>query len=108
MRAFLASLFSRPTKVEPFGNTHCRVEGLNYRTLSRCLAHLPGVSFPRKPRYFWMGSGTYAEFLFKDHAFVIEADPWDGALWICSKDKQGHAEEIQEIREHVEKHALSA
>lgn len=108
IQARLASLFSPPTKVEVLGDAQCRVDGLNYRQLSRCLARLPGLRFPRKPRYFWLGSGTYAEFVFRSHAFVIEADLWDGALWICSKDKQGHAEEIQEIREHLEKHARSA
>lgn len=107
MRAFLTSLFNSLAKVEAHGDASCRVEGLDYRPLCRCLACLPGVSFTRKPRYFWTGSGIYAEFVFKEHAFVIEADPWDHALWICSKEDQGCAEQIQEIREHVEKHVRS-
>lgn len=94
-------------KVEMQSDACCRVEGLQHRPLHRCLAQLPGTSFDRKPRCFWTGSGVYAEFGFKGHVFVIEGDPWDDSLWICSKDELGHAEEMQEIREHLEKHARS-
>ncbi|WP_449068499.1 hypothetical protein [Prosthecobacter sp.] len=108
LRRFLASLFRSSPKVEVHGGTSCSVEGLEYRSLYRCLGRLPGVTFARKPRYFWTGSGVYAEFVFRGHAFLIESDSFDGALWICSKDELAHADEIRDIGEHIETFACGA
>lgn len=101
---FLASLFNPPLKVEVEGICW-RVEGIDYRSLHRRLAQMPGVTFDRKPRYFWSGGGVCAEFVFKGHAFLIESDPFDSALWISPKDELAHPAEMEEIREHLERPA---
>ena len=105
MIAFLKSLLqlSSPWELQVYGNTHCKVYGIKHRPLYRCLAGLPGVVLPRKPHYLWTGAGVYAEFVLGGNTFQIEGDPWDEGLWIVPKDAVEHAEEMQAIRDHLER-----
>jgi hypothetical protein len=96
-------LCSSPIKVQVYGDTNCQVYGIEYRPLYNCLSRLPGVIFPRKPNYFWTGSGVYTEFVLRGHEFQIEGDPFDDALWISPKDERAHPQEIEEIRKHIER-----
>ncbi len=99
---FLLQLVTTPFEIQAFGNTHCKVYGLECRPLYQSLSQLPDVILPRKPHYLWTGSGVYAEFVFGGHTFQIEGDPWDEGLWIAPKDEVEHAEEMRAIREHLE------
>jgi threonine dehydrogenase-like Zn-dependent dehydrogenase len=96
-------LFPILVKVEETNGANCRVTGLNYRSLHAALSQLPGAVFPTKPSFFWFGAGVYAEFTLQGSTFQIEADPFEDALWISTKDKLDHPEEIRTIREHLEK-----
>jgi hypothetical protein len=99
----LLQFFSSPLEIQVFGSTHCKVYGLEYRTLYQCLSQLPCVVLPRKPHYLWSGEGIYAEFILNGHTFQIEGDSWDGGLWIATKDELEHADEMRAIRKHVER-----
>ena len=105
MIRWLRSLFTPSVEIGG-GNTRCRVEGVEYRRLYQVISLMPGVALPREPRYFWTGSGVYAEFVWKGHTFQIEGDLWDASLWIIPKDGQSHPDEIREILEHLERHVL--
>ncbi|MGB7746918.1 MAG: hypothetical protein WBN75_06485 [Verrucomicrobiia bacterium] len=59
-----------------------RTSGISYRGLCRYISELPGVKLTHKRRLFWRGGDVRAEFTFRGHAFQIEADAWDGALWV--------------------------
>ncbi|HBJ83389.1 MAG TPA: hypothetical protein DDZ88_05845 [Verrucomicrobiales bacterium] len=63
---------------------------------------LHGVVFTQKPGFFWFEHGLCAEFVFGEKMFQIEADPWDGALWISSKHNLAHPKELAAIRHHLE------
>lgn len=103
MLSLLKRLFTWPMKIDAQGGTQCQLYGFEYRPLCKCLGQLPGVVFPRKPPFFWTGSGVYAEFVLRGHTFQIEGDPFDDALWISPKDKLAHPEEVRDIHEHLER-----
>jgi hypothetical protein len=103
MLSKLKRWFAPAMSVEVHGDTNCQVYGINYHRLYDCLSRLPGAVFPRKPRYFWTGSGVYAEFVLSGHTFQIESDCFDDALWISPVDELPHPDESRDIRQHIEK-----
>ena len=58
-------------------------------------------SFPSQ-NFFWSAAYVGAEFTFKCHTFTINTDEWDGALWIITKDRLRHPDEMQFLRDAVE------
>lgn len=84
-----------------------RMSGITYRGLCRYISELPDVQLTHRRRFFWSGGDFRAEFTFRGHDFQIEADAWDGALWIMTKDSESHVAEMQELREHIERRCLS-
>jgi len=62
-----------------------RIPSIGFTALCRALETLPGVEFTQRRRFFRSGEDVGAEFTFRDHAFVIETDGWDGALWIMKE-----------------------
>jgi hypothetical protein len=105
MIAFFKSLLqlSSTWKVQVYEDTYCGVHGIEYRPLYQCLSRLPGVVLPRKPHHLWTGMGVYAEFVVGGHTFQIEGDSWDDGLYVFPKDGLSHNEEVQAIREHLER-----
>ncbi len=103
MFTFIKRLLLTAVKVEDHGGTSCQVTGVDYRPLANCIAQIPGVVFPQKPSHLWSGLGVYTEFVLRGHMFQIEADPWDGSLWIAPKDDTRHPDELLNILEHVKK-----
>lgn len=102
MFGFLNSLFA-PT-VEEFNKGVCfRVSGVSYRSLCRWIARLPGATFVLEGHFFWSPMGADREFVFREHTFRVEADPWEGGFWIMPKDGSPHPNEIHDIRQHIEK-----
>jgi hypothetical protein len=98
----LSRLFNSPFELQVFGDSHCKVYGVEYEPLCECLSQLPCVVRQLKPRYLRMGAGTYAAFDFNGHMFEIEGDAWDEGLWIVPKDGVEHAEEMRMICGHLE------
>ena len=91
-------------KIEEFNRGHSlRLPGFSYGRLCRYISQIPGVAFTRKRRFFWWTDSVGAEFTFGGHAFKIETDSWDGALWILSQDGSEHQTEFQTMREHFQK-----
>ena len=83
-----------------------RVPHATYGYLCRAVSGVSGVVFTQKRRFFWSASNVGAEFVFRGHAFEIETDQWDGALWILAKDKQKHEIEMKELRDAVERFSV--
>jgi hypothetical protein len=95
-------------ETEEFNKGHSfRVACVTYGGLCRAVSKIPGVIFTRKRKFFWSFEDIGAEFTFRGCQFQIEADTWDGALWILTKDRAAHVSEMQELREAVEKYRLS-
>lgn len=70
--------------------------------LYKTIAEVPGVLFTDKRRFFWSSEDIHAEFVFKEHAYSIDPDPWEDGYWIVPKDKDATHPEIDEIRQHIE------
>jgi hypothetical protein len=70
--------------------------------LCHCIASCPGVQFTSRPRFFWSGEDTHAEFRFKGHDLKVET------IWadthVGPKDEEAAFPEIVEIENHVEQH----
>ncbi|HEX5220107.1 MAG TPA: hypothetical protein VFZ59_11115 [Verrucomicrobiae bacterium] len=95
-------------ETEQFNKGHSfRVACATYGGLCRAVSKIPGVIFTRKRKFFWSFEDICAEFTFRGCEFQIQADTWDGALWILTKDQAAHTSEIQELREAVEQSRLS-
>ena len=84
-----------------------RTSGITYWGLCRCLSGLPGVELTHRRRFFWRGGDVRAEFAFCGHAYQIETDVWDGALWIMTKDGEARIAAMQELKDHLERRCLS-
>jgi hypothetical protein len=80
-----------------------RVPNATYGFLGRAVSGVSGVFFTQKRRFFWSGEDVGAEFVFRGHAFEIQTDGWDGALWIMAKDGRKHEVEMKELRDAVER-----
>jgi hypothetical protein len=90
-------------KIEEFNPGHSfRVGGTTCGRLCRYLAQLAGVSFIRRPHFFWSCMDVGAEFTFHEQKFKIDTDPWDYALWIITGDDQSHLPEMLILRLHIE------
>jgi hypothetical protein len=81
------------------------VVGIPFSDLTDCSTQLPTVVFTNKKNFFWGFEKYAADFTFRDAAFKIETDVWDGAFWVVSKTGT-RPTEMQELRQHIERNLI--
>jgi len=80
------------------------VEGASFRRLCNCLSKLSGVAFTSRRRFFWSALDIRGEFLFRGHAFKIEAVDLNRSFLVSPKEPGAELQEIiAELRAHVAK-----